>query len=98
MLSSVLTRMKHCCTAVPLGPEEVCGILIGERCGVPYDLLKTKLNVPKASPNPLDKPKVSCITELNSSLALPDRFFPFLFCVGGEKGLGTWSVLVCAVF
>ena len=29
------------------------------------------------------------------SLALPDRFFPFLFGVGGKKGLGTWSVVVC---
>ena len=35
------------------------------------------------------------ITLLLLSLALPDRFFPFLFCVGGKKGLGTWSVVVC---
>ena len=29
------------------------------------------------------------------SLALPDRFFLFLFCVGKKKGQGTWSVVVC---
>ena len=25
----------------------------------------------------------------DGTLALPDRFFPFLFCAGGKKGLGT---------
>ena len=54
-------------TTVALGPEEVCGILVGGDCGHPYDpwtvnWTVTFPDVPKPSPNPPDIPKASCIT------------------------------------
>ena len=51
-------------TAIALGPEEICGILIGGGCGHPYDPQKQNWTVtlsdkPKPPPHNQSVPKVS---------------------------------------